>query len=384
VTKGTPLDGPEVQAQRVAIEETCAASGLELVDFISEHFATASESNQRTALLRTFERFESGEASCLIVRDLESLSDRVDELASIVDRLEKQRVRLIALDVGLDTATPTGQLAVARRGAEPEPEPEPTEDVALEPPAPEPEPAAAPAVKAFGYASVQRGAEDATAELEAQRRVVEQKCKDAGVDLVEFRRDREPKDGKALDRPSLSYLLGGIAAGEASCIVVAGLERLSRSVAELGALVRWFEQNGVRLIAVELDLDTATPSGRMTARALASIGGWERERVSERTRQGLAAARAKRHTAASSGERDWVALRKRIADMRASGMTLQAIADVLNGEGVPTQRGGAKWRPSSVQTAAGYKRRTRRTAIDDLPPIKPPPPAESGQPGSDP
>jgi hypothetical protein len=37
-------------------------------------------------------------------------------------------------------------------------------------------------------------------------------------------------------------------------------------------------------------------------------------------------------------------------------MTLQAIADVLNEEGVPTLRGGAKWRPSSVQRAAGYRR----------------------------
>jgi hypothetical protein len=52
--------------------------------------------------------------------------------------------------------------------------------------------------------------------------------------------------------------------------------------------------------------------------------------------------------------------------MRANGMTLQAIADVLNEEGVPTERGGAKWRPSSVQTAAGYKRRTR-TLVDELP-----------------
>jgi hypothetical protein len=42
--------------------------------------------------------------------------------------------------------------------------------------------------------------------------------------------------------------------------------------------------------------------------------------------------------------------------MRARGMTLQAIADTLNAEGVPTLRGGAEWRPSSVQAAVGYKR----------------------------
>ena len=46
--------------------------------------------------------------------------------------------------------------------------------------------------------------------------------------------------------------------------------------------------------------------------------------------------------------------------MRAEGMTLQAIADTLNAEGVPTLRGGAEWRPSSVQAAAGYKRPSRK------------------------
>ena len=45
--------------------------------------------------------------------------------------------------------------------------------------------------------------------------------------------------------------------------------------------------------------------------------------------------------------------------MRARGMTLQAIADTLNSEGVPTLRGGSEWRPSSVQAAVGYKRPKR-------------------------
>jgi hypothetical protein len=53
-------------------------------------------------------------------------------------------------------------------------------------------------------------------------------------------------------------------------------------------------------------------------------------------------------------------LQRRIATMRASGMTLQAIANTLNREGVPTLRGGAEWRPSSVQAAAGYKRPRRQ------------------------
>ena len=55
--------------------------------------------------------------------------------------------------------------------------------------------------------------------------------------------------------------------------------------------------------------------------------------------------------------------------MRSDGLTLQAIADVLNAEGVPTLRGGAKWRPSSVQGATGYRRPapTRSFQVRDEP-----------------
>jgi hypothetical protein len=53
--------------------------------------------------------------------------------------------------------------------------------------------------------------------------------------------------------------------------------------------------------------------------------------------------------------------------MRSSGMTLQAIADRLNAEGVPTLRGGKMWRPSSVQVAAGYRRPGQPSRAGSLP-----------------
>jgi hypothetical protein len=49
-------------------------------------------------------------------------------------------------------------------------------------------------------------------------------------------------------------------------------------------------------------------------------------------------------------------LGERITSMRERGLSLQAIADTLNASGVPTRRGGAQWRPSSVQAALGYRR----------------------------
>jgi hypothetical protein len=51
-------------------------------------------------------------------------------------------------------------------------------------------------------------------------------------------------------------------------------------------------------------------------------------------------------------------------------MTLQAIADQLNAEGVPTLRGGAMWRPSSVQAALGYRRPSTRTPRNQFPTLE--------------
>jgi DNA invertase Pin-like site-specific DNA recombinase len=356
VAAESSLYGPEVEQQVLVMESACDELGLTLVDVVREHEPDGTEG--RPGLSHMLERLDAGEASCLVVSDLERLTREVSELAGVIDRLERSRIRLVAIDMGLDTATPSGRVAVSPRdvhslAAEREPEP---------PEAPRRE--AGEAVRAVGYASV-NGAGTSTAELDSQKQAIQRCAKRLGLELVEVVREREPEKGKALDRAGLSYVIERIAAGDASCIVVTGLDRLSRSVAELGTIVQWLERNDVRLVAVDLDLDTASSAGRATANALASVAGWERERISERTRKGLAAARSKRHTATG----DWAAIRKRIAGMRADGMTLQAIADVLNQEGVPTPRGGAEWRPSSVQSAAGYKRRTRSKKVEDLPQV---------------
>jgi DNA invertase Pin-like site-specific DNA recombinase len=411
VSSDQPLDGPAIETQRAAIEGACDRLNLRLVDIVRDHQPDNGDDEGQPGLTEALDRIESGEASCLIVSHLERLTGRTARLELVLDRLDKGDARLVALDVGLDSATETGRLAMAPAEApeapaapeaapepepevavpvaepevaEPEPEPEPPPPPAVVAPEPAPPPPAAPepaaeptAVKALGYATVPADAEESARELDEQKVAIERYCERHGIGVVEVVREREPKDGKALDRAGLSFLIERIAAGDASCVVVTGLQRLSRSVAELGTIVQWLERNQVRLVAVELDLDTASPGGQTTARALASVAGMESERLAERTRKGLAAARAKRHAAGGAGP-DWDAIRKRIANMRADGMTLQAIADTLNEEGVPTQRGGAKWRPSSVQTAAGYKRRSGSKKVGDLPSVKRPRP-QSGK-----
>jgi peptidoglycan hydrolase-like protein with peptidoglycan-binding domain/DNA invertase Pin-like site-specific DNA recombinase len=209
----------------------------------------------------------------------------------------------------------------------------------------------------LGYAivSAREGSVD-RGELSAQAEAIAAECARSGLRLLELVREREPRNGKVLERPGLRYACERIEAGEAGGLVVSELSRLGRSAAELGEIVGWFLRSGARLVAVAQGLDTDQPGGRLAARTLTQVSDWERERLSERTQRGLKAAQAagRQGRPAVGDDRE---LRERIAAMRAGGMTLQAIADRLNAEGVPTVRGGAMWRPSSVQGAVGYKRR---------------------------
>jgi DNA invertase Pin-like site-specific DNA recombinase len=205
--------------------------------------------------------------------------------------------------------------------------------------------------------------------LAAQEQAIRDECERRGWTLVEVVRD-EGASAKSLDRPGLRSSLERIAAGEASGLLASKLDRLSRSVVDFGVLLEWFTAADATLIALDLGLDTSTPGGRLVANVFASVAEWEREVIGARTRDGLAAARAQGKTISRPAVADDPELRARIERMRARGWTLQRIADRLNAEGVPTLRGGAEWRHSSVQAAVGYKRRKPRQQPVQLPALK--------------
>jgi DNA invertase Pin-like site-specific DNA recombinase/peptidoglycan hydrolase-like protein with peptidoglycan-binding domain len=209
--------------------------------------------------------------------------------------------------------------------------------------------------RVVGYVSIPK-AEDDRDSLDSQASAIEELCRKRGWKLLHVVRDVENGHAKGLDRPGLQYALDRLAEGEADCLVVSELERLSRSAADLGQIMEWLGERDHRLVAIDVRLDTGSPSGQLTARTLMSVGEWEGRRIGEQTRKGLAAARASRGTNGRPAVEDVPDLKRRISAMREEGMTLQAIADSLNREGVPTLRGGAQWRPSSVQAAAGYRR----------------------------
>lgn len=203
--------------------------------------------------------------------------------------------------------------------------------------------------------------------LEAQRRAIRAAAGREGWNLVEVIID-EGRSAKTLDRPGLMEAVNRVARGDAQSIAVAKLDRLTRSLVGLADLLEWGERVGAGIIALDLGLDTSTSTGRLIARVMASVGEWEREQISERTRAAAEVRRTRGQRMGRVGVRDaQPAIATRIAEERSAGRTWQAIADGLNADRVPTVRGGAAWRVSSVQAAGGYRRPAARTTRVDLP-----------------
>lgn len=204
--------------------------------------------------------------------------------------------------------------------------------------------------------------------LAAQERLIRDTAARRDWELVDVIVDAG-ESGKSLERPGLKRALERVAAGDTDGLLVAKLDRLSRSVIDFGLLLEWFTEAEATLVALDLGVDTSTPGGRLVANVFASVAEWERDTIAARTRDGLASVRAQGKPIGRPSVADRPELAERIRAMRTAGATLQGIADLLNAEGVPTARGASRWRPSSVQAAAGYKRRRPRRKHPSLPEI---------------
>ena len=185
--------------------------------------------------------------------------------------------------------------------------------------------------------------------IDAQRTAIAAEAERRGWE-VEWREDAA-KSGRSLERPAVREALAMLAAGEASALVVSKLDRLTRSVHDFSGLLTTAAREGWGVIMLDLGVDTTTPAGKLVANVVAAVAEWERDMIALRTREGLAAARAKgvrlgRPSRVSPGTAESV-LR-----MRAEGLTYRAIADRLNAAGVPTVAGGVKWHPNSVRSVA--------------------------------
>lgn len=196
--------------------------------------------------------------------------------------------------------------------------------------------------------------------LDAQRQAVRSLCEGRGWQVIA--EHTEIESGKRADRPELTAALHN-AKLTGALLVVAKLDRLSRSVAFLSAL----QDSDARFIAA--DMPEAT---ELTVHIMAAVAQAERKAIGRRTREALAAAKARGQRLgnpngasalrrANKGNVDAVAVLKDDADsfakalapvledIRRSGLTsLPLMAKALNERHIQTRRGG-KWHPTSVQ-----------------------------------
>jgi len=147
-------------------------------------------------------------------------------------------------------------------------------------------------VPVVGYATfADRAGQESDDDLAKQADVIARACDQRGLLLVEMVSDPHHHSGPvgpslSEARPGLQYALGRIAAGDARGLVVPGLRRLTRSVAELGPIVDWCLRRQARLVAVAQGFDTGEPESRVAARLIVEVSRWQRERLSESLREG--------------------------------------------------------------------------------------------------
>lgn len=184
--------------------------------------------------------------------------------------------------------------------------------------------------------------------LEAQRLAIATECNRQGWELVGIIEDAGIS-GKSLKRPGLKQALDILTTGEANVLMAAKLDRLSRSTRDVCELGDMAQHYGFDLSLLDARIDTTTPHGRAQLSIMATFAQLERELISIRTREALAVKKSQgvRLGRPTNTPEDVIS---KIVTMRKQGMTLRAIADTLNTEGVDTGRGGKSWYASTVKT----------------------------------
>lgn len=202
-----------------------------------------------------------------------------------------------------------------------------------------------PTATAYAYVRVSTDEQgDSGAGLDAQRAAVTAEATRRGWALDVH--DEVASGGSLTGRPVLAGLLDRLDR-DGGTLVVSRLDRLSRSVADAAALMDRARRRGWALVALDLGVDTGTPSGALMANVVAATAQYERDLVGARTREALAARKAQgARLGRPSTTPDEV--RRRVVAEREAGRSLRAIADGLTADGVATARGG-RWHASTVR-----------------------------------
>ena len=202
-------------------------------------------------------------------------------------------------------------------------------------------------MRVVGYVRVSTDEQAASgAGMEAQRAAIRAECGRRGWVLARIEEDA--LSGRSMKRPGLHAALEACRRGEVGGIVVAKVDRLSRSIVDFAGVLEDARRRGFNVVALDLGLDLSTPQGELVGNVIASVAQWERRIIGQRTKDALAVKKAE---GVQLGRRSGVApaVVRRIRRQRASGRTLAWIAAGLNADGVPTAQGGREWYPATVR-----------------------------------
>jgi site-specific DNA recombinase len=144
--------------------------------------------------------------------------------------------------------------------------------------------------------STEEGLDQSFNTLDAQREAAEafiNSQRQEGWEAQPQKYDDGGYTGANMDRPALKRLLADVQSGAVNCVVVYKVDRLSRSLLDFARIMEVLDKHGATFVSVTQQFNTTSSMGRLTLNILLSFAQFEREMISERTRDKMSAARRK-------------------------------------------------------------------------------------------
>ena len=165
----------------------------------------------------------------------------------------------------------------------------------------------------------------------------------------------------------MQRLIEMVKQSKVNTVIIYKLDRITRSVKDLGYLIELFQKHNVELMSVQDSIDTSTAAGRLVLNVMASVSQWERETIGERTSEALQYKKANNRVYGETpygfdrignelienelieNEREQrnITLMK---SLKEQGYSYRAIARKLEADGVLTKKGKTKWNHKTVKT----------------------------------
>jgi DNA invertase Pin-like site-specific DNA recombinase len=199
--------------------------------------------------------------------------------------------------------------------------------------------------------------------LENQEARIRAFCQAKDWELAEVLTD-EGYSGSSLERPGMQEVIQQCQKRQVDVVVIYKLDRLTRSVRDLGYLVQdVFGKYEVAFSSIQDNFDTTTANGKLILNILGSVAQWERDIVVERTRDVMAHKRLRLKLIGAipmgfdldgDGEtlipnEEEIEVVRQMMLLREAGRSFQAIANHLNGDDISSKRGG-RWYPKTVRS----------------------------------